>query len=128
MPYIKGGDLYGLLRKHRTLPEHIIRFYITQIVIAIGQLHGHGIVHRDLKLENIMLCQNGYLKLIDYGMAKMLEGDTKAQTLAGTSEYMAPEMLAKTRSYDKGIDWWAVGILIFEMLTGKTPFYTSNSR
>ena len=75
-----------------------------------------------------MLCQNGYLKLIDYGMAKMLEGDTKAQTLAGTSEYMAPEMLAKTRSYDKGIDWWAVGILIFEMLTGKTPFYTSNSR
>ena len=75
-----------------------------------------------------MLCENGYLKLIDYGLAKMIDGDTVAKDTAGTSEYMAPEMLAKGRSYDKGIDWWAVGILLYEMLTGRTPFFTHNSR
>lgn len=84
-------------------------------------------MHRDLKLENVMLCNDGYLKLIDYGLAKILQADEVAKTFAGTCEYMAPEMLDQAhRQYDKNIDWWAVGILTYELLTGFTPFGDKN--
>ena len=88
-------------------------------------MHEQGIIHRDLKLENIMVCKNGYIKLIDFGLARRISESDVATTKAGTDEYMAPEMLASNhrRRYDKRIDWWAVGILLFEMLTGRTPFY-----
>ena len=75
------------------------------------------------------MCKNGYIKLIDFGMARILKSGQLAQTYAGTVEYMAPEMLQKTSelSYNKSIDWWSLGILLFEMLTGVTPFFNQNS-
>ena len=82
-------------------------------------------MHRDLKLENIMMEQNGYLKIIDFGLAKVLVSDTVAYTQCGTPEYYAPEILRRG-GYDKSVDWWAVGILIYEMIFGKTPFFNSN--
>lgn len=93
---------------------------VTQVVLALGELHKRNIMHRDLKLENVMLCENGYLKVIDYGMAKVLKQGDVASSKTGTVEYFAPEMISTegSRAYDKRVDWWAVGILMFELLTG----------
>ena len=80
MPYIHGGDLNKKLGEYKRFEEQVVKFYATQIVIGIGELHKRNIMHRNLKLENIMLGQDGYLKLIDYGLAKILEGDDMALT------------------------------------------------
>ena len=122
MPFIRGGELYKILRYHRNFREPIIKFYITQIVIGVGKLHEKGIMHRDIKAENIMMCENGYLKLIDFGLAHKLKPGQVAQTVCGTVEYMAPEVLQE-QDYGLWVDWWSVGILMYEMLFGVTPFF-----
>ena len=94
-------------------------------MVAIGYLHSKGIAHRDLKLENILVDQNGYLKVIDYGLAKMLKDNEMAATFCGTPEYLAPEMITN-EGHGKAVDWWALGILIYEMLIGVTPFFNRN--
>ena len=90
-------------------------------MLGLGQLHSRGIIHRDIKLENLMLDANGYIKIIDFGLAKHLEDNETANTMCGTLEYFAPEIV-KHGDYDKGVDWWAVGIMIYEMLFGVSPF------
>ena len=123
MPYITGGELYKVLKSRKTFDEATIKFFIAQVIIGLGKLHEKGIMHRDLKLENIMLDTNGYVKIIDFGMAKMLETPNQlAHTVCGTPEYYAPELINE-QGYDKTVDWWACGILIYEMLTGLTPFF-----
>ena len=102
-----------------------MRFYGAQIVIAIGKLHEKGIMHRDLKLENIMVDESGYIKIIDYGLAKILQDGAVAQSYCGTPEYLAPEMVSNS-GHDLTVDWWAVGILMYEMLIGVTPFFNRN--
>lgn len=82
-------------------------------------------MHRDLKLENIMIDDKGFVKIIDYGLAKMLKNDELAMSYCGTPEYLAPEMISHA-GHDKTVDWWAVGILIYEMLIGVTPFFNRN--
>ncbi len=84
-----------------------------------------GIVHRDLKLENILLDTDGFIKIIDYGLAKMLDDKQQANTFCGTPEYLAPEIIAET-GHDKSVDWWALGIIMYEMLIGLTPFFNKN--
>jgi serum/glucocorticoid-regulated kinase 2 len=93
--------------------------------MAIGELHSKGIMHRDLKLENILVDDKGYLKIIDYGLAKILAGEELAMSYCGTPEYLAPEMV-NSSGHDFTVDWWAVGILIYEMLIGVTPFFNKN--
>ena len=125
MPFIDGGELYRVFKIKRGFTEQVDKFYIAQIVIALGKLHEKGIMHRDLKLENIMLDANGYIKIIDFGLAKILDNDELAVTQCGTAEYFAPEVLLR-QPYDFSVDWWAIGIITFELIFGSTPFFNQN--
>jgi serine/threonine protein kinase len=125
MPFVNGGELYKIFQSRKRFPEADVRFYAAQIILALGELHSKGIMHRDLKLENIMVDGEGYLKLIDYGLAKNFGGGQLATSYCGTPEYIAPEMVDGT-GHDNAVDWWAVGVLIYEMLIGVTPFFNRN--
>ncbi len=94
MPYVQGGELYKQFLKSRRFSEEATKFYAIQIALAIGHLHSKGIIHRDMKLENILIDKDGYLKLIDFGLAKILRNFEETRTFCGTPEYLAPEMVA----------------------------------
>ena len=125
LPFIAGGELYKIVKKRRVLEESTVKFYAAQLVIGLGKLHERGIIHRDVKLENIMVDSNGYIKIIDFGLAKILDEDEQAMTYCGTLEYFAPEMVRKT-GHDKAVDWWALGVMIYEMLFSTSPFFNQN--
>jgi serine/threonine protein kinase len=95
MPFIRGGELYKIYQSQKRFEENVVKFYSAQMIIAIGYLHSKGIVHRDLKLENILVDQKGYIKIIDYGLAKMLKDSEESTSFCGTPEYLAPEMIAQ---------------------------------
>ena len=120
MDYIEGGELFSLLRKSHRFPNPVAKFYAAEVALAVEYLHSHDIIYRDLKPENILLDRNGHIKITDFGFAK--EVNTVTWTLCGTPDYIAPEVIT-TKPYNKSVDWWSFGILIFEMLTGYTPFY-----
>jgi len=105
--------------------EDLVRFYTAEIVLALEHLHGQGIVHRDLKPENVLLNGDGHICLTDFGLSKAMEEGQTTRTFCGTLEYMAPEMI-KGAGYDKSADWWSVGVLIYDMLTGNPPFLDKN--
>ena len=120
LEYIQGGELFTLLRTKRTFPIPQARFYIAHIITIFEYLHSKNIVYRDLKPENILINKNGYLKLTDFGFAKQLENE-KTYTLCGTPEYLAPEIILN-KGHGKAVDWWTLGILLYEMLVGIDPF------
>jgi len=115
-----GGELFTILRKRRYFNEPTSKFYAGCVVEAFDYMHSLKIIYRDLKPENLVLDSEGYLKVTDFGFAKVVDG--KTYTLCGTPDYLAPEIVTG-QGHGKGVDWWTLGILIYEMLASFPPFF-----
>ncbi|CRK95499.1 CLUMA_CG008968, isoform A [Clunio marinus] len=122
--FIGGGELFSYLRKVKHFESDTANFYTREILLALEYLHSLNIIYRDLKPENLLLDGDGHLKITDFGFSKKLKDRT--WTLCGTPEYLAPEII-QHRGHNKAVDFWALGILIYEMLVGRPPFYAKDA-
>ncbi|KAB2576583.1 Serine/threonine-protein kinase SCH9 [Lasiodiplodia hormozganensis] len=127
--YMSGGELFWHLQKEGRFNEARAKFYIAELILALQHLHEHDIVYRDLKPENILLDANGHIALCDFGLSKanLTENDT-TNTFCGTTEYLAPEVLLDEHGYTKMVDFWSLGVLVFEMCCGWSPFYAEDTQ
>lgn len=121
LEYVAGGELFSLLARRDQLPKAEACFYLAEIVKALCSLHAVNCLYRDLKPENVLLAANGHVKLADLGFCKLLGRNERTYTMCGTPEYLAPELIDAT-GCGLELDWWQVGILMYEILAGKTPF------
>ena len=122
--FMQGGDMFYHMHDGQIIifSNEKTRFYMIELVLALEALHKKNMVYRDLKPENILLDSKGHVKLTDFGLSKILETeDDKAYTICGTPQYLAPEILDK-KGYDKAVDWWSLGCVMYEMLVGKLPY------
>ena len=127
--YMSGGELFWHLQKEGRFDEKRAKFYIAELILAIQHLHNNDIVYRDLKPENILLDANGHIALCDFGLSKanLTKNDT-TNTFCGTTEYLAPEVLLDESGYTKMVDFWSLGVLVFEMCCGWSPFYAEDTQ
>lgn len=127
LDYCPGGELFFHLSRFRRFPERVARFYAAELLLALGHLHKRGIIYRDLKPENVLLDAEGHVKLGDFGLAKagIQHACEGATSMCGTPEYMAPEVLAQ-QGHGFCVDYWGLGMLVYEMMTGLPPWYTTD--
>lgn len=125
LEYIAGGELFTRLRIWHHFPNDVALFYTTEVLCALEYIHSLNFIYRDLKPENILIDEQGHVRIADFGFCKDVSNNKKSYTLCGTPEYLAPEVI-KSEGQGKPVDWWALGILIFEMLHGHPPFYDHN--
>lgn len=125
--FIQGGELYFHLEKHNKVDQRTAKFIIAECLLGMHYLHSQGIMYRDFKPENIMFDAEGHVKLVDFGLSKILDRkaffcDAGALSFVGTSEYLSPEMILRD-GHGYGVDFWAVGMVLYEMLSGLPPWY-----
>jgi len=126
LDYVSGGELFTHLYQREKFKETEVRIYIAEIILALQHLHKYGIIYRDIKLENILLDGDGHIALTDFGLSREFlptETEHRAYSFCGTIEYMAPEVVrGGNLGHDIAVDWWSVGVLTYELLTGASPF------
>ncbi|XP_069063419.1 RAC-alpha serine/threonine-protein kinase [Pleurodeles waltl] len=127
MEYANGGELFFHLSKERVFSEERAQFYGAEIVSALDYLHSEkNVVYRDLKLENLMLDKDGHIKITDFGLCKEgIKDGATMKTFCGTPEYLAPEVL-EDNDYGRAVDWWGLGVVMYEMMCGRLPFYNQD--
>ena len=125
LSYASGGELFSFLAKERMFSEDQAQFYIAEILLALEHLHDLGIIYRDLKPENVMLQADGHILLTDFGLSKVA---LDTHTVCGTVEFMAPEIVQGRSRYDKSVDFWSLGIMLFDMVCGQPPFTGNNHK
>lgn len=127
--FMSGGELFWHLQKEGRFNETRAKFYIAELILALQHLHQYNIVYRDLKPENILLDANGHVALCDFGLSKAnLTKDATTNTFCGTTEYLAPEVLLDEQGYTTMVDFWSLGVLVFEMCCGWSPFYADDTQ
>ncbi|GME75268.1 unnamed protein product [Ambrosiozyma monospora] len=127
--YMSGGEMFFQLQKAGRFPEPRAKFYIAELILALEHLHDNDVVYRDLKPENILLDVNGHIALCDFGLSKAdLKPKDTTNTFCGTTEYLAPEVLLDETGYTKMVDFWSLGVLIFEMCCGWSPFFAESTQ
>lgn len=127
--FMSGGELFWHLQREGRFDEKRAKFYIAELILALQHLHMHDIVYRDLKPENILLDANGHIALCDFGLSKAnLTKNATTNTFCGTTEYLAPEVLLDEAGYTKMVDFWSLGVLVFEMCCGWSPFYAEDTQ
>lgn len=120
LEFVIGGEMFTHLRSAGRFPNDVAKFYHAELVLAFDYLHGKDIIYRDLKPENLLLDAKGHVKITDFGFAKKVPERTF--TLCGTPEYLAPEVI-QSKGHGKAVDWWTMGILLYEFIAGYPPFY-----